>query len=175
MIQHGLVVPEALNSQLLDFALITGIKYFRANPAGPNRRLCNLNLHDLKLSQQVRVFAEQCFNKVFGVQVISEPNFGNFLGVNETGAFVQEHQDSVGPEGECHTRLNFLIQKPDNGGMPIINNSVLIVKEGQCWINLASSWKHSSTPVVGNKPRVILSLGSYVPQSIASIAVSNSK
>ena len=166
MILPALTVPVTLSQQLLDFALVSGIDYFRANPAGPKRRLCNLNLHDLELSQHVRVFAEHCFMEVFGVEVIPEPNFGNFLGVNETDAFVQEHMDSVGPNGECHTRLNFLIQKPYTGGMPVVDNNILDIEEGQCWINLASQWKHSSTPVGGSKPRVVLSLGSYVSQNI---------
>jgi hypothetical protein len=36
------------------------------------------------------------------------------------------------------------------------------MEEGQGWINLASEWLHGSTPVIGTKPRVVLSLGAYV-------------
>jgi len=160
-----LQVPKLLKESLVDFALATGIQYFKSNSYGTGRRFCNLNLLDIHLTDQVKKFADSCFKEIFNVVVIEEPSFGNFLGVNNTGAYVHEHKDGKGPNNEWHVRLNFLIQKPLGGGMPVINGNTLSLNENDCWINLASQWYHSSTPVEGNRSRIVLSLGSFVDQS----------
>ena len=59
-------------------------------------------------------------------------------------------------------RINFLVSKPHQGGNPVIENKEYNIMEDNAWLNLASRWVHSSTPVVGNKPRVVLSLGAFV-------------
>ncbi|NBP00410.1 MAG: hypothetical protein EBU90_09855 [Proteobacteria bacterium] len=163
---NKLKVPDRLREDLLDFALTPNLSYWVKNPYGPNRRCCFLNRLNLPLTTDVKTFAEYCFKEVFNTTVAEEVEFGNFLGFNSEGAFVHRHRDRQGPNGEYHVRLNFLIQKPEGGGMPIINESPLIVNEGQCWINWASKNYHSSTPVEGCRPRIVLSLGSYIDLAI---------
>ena len=90
-----------------------------------------------------------------------EPLDGTFIGVNQENAFVHKHKDKA-EETKCHLRLNFMIQKPTGGGMPIVDGKQIDVEEGECWINLASLWEHSSTPVVGIKERIVLSIGTLV-------------
>jgi hypothetical protein len=90
--------------------------------------------------------------------------FGIFLGVNTQTGFVHEHTDPT-KQGYYHVRLNFLVSKPFAGGMPVINGQEFSVDENESWINLASEWWHKSTPVVGDKPRIVLSLGALVEKT----------
>ena len=118
-------------------------------------------------------FAKQCYNTL-DIDIIEEPLFGNFIGFNTTSAFVHAHMDGTTVPNHEHVRLNFLVSKPEAGGVPVINDVVLTVNEGQCWLNIASQWEHSSTPVQGSKPRIVLSLGSIVPVEKLIMYQSNS-
>lgn len=139
---------------------------FRSN--GYGRQFTNL----LKQSDEIKSIAEKILSEKmteFGIKNWKEePIFGVFIGVNEEQAFVHEHSDSA-DESECHLRLNFLIQKPIGGGMPILNGKKFSIEEGDCWINLANIWKHSSTPVVGNRVRIVLSVGALVSNEEKSL------
>lgn len=160
-----LQINSDLKTRLLEFSLQPNLNYWIKNSYGPNRRWCNLNNVNLPLSKDVKEFAEFCFKEIFDVKVIEETSFGNFLGVNGPGAFVHSHVDRLGPNGEWHVRLNFLLQKPIEGGMPLIDSRELSIKENHCWVNFASKYTHSSTPVKGNISRVVLSLGSFIEQN----------
>lgn len=135
---------------------------------GNGRQFVNL----LKRSDDIKFIAERILlekMKEFGIKHWKEePVFGVFIGVNEKNAFVHDHSDSA-DESECHLRLNFMIQKPINGGMPILNGEKIFVDEGNCWINLANIWKHSSTPVVGDRVRIVLSVGALVSNKEKSL------
>lgn len=158
----SIVIPAELRTAVIDFALISGLEYFRANNGGPLRRLCNLNnFPDLPLCQQVSNFAQQCYNQL-AVPIVTEPRYGNFIGVGSVNSFVHPHVDRA-PDGLNHVRLNFLLVKPDTGGMPIIDGVEYSLAEGECWINFASTKIHSSSAVGGTKERIVLSLGSLVP------------
>lgn len=157
-----IVIPAELRTAVIDFALVSGLEYFRANNGGPLRRLCNLNkFPELTLSQQIAGFATSCYNQL-GITIIEEPRYGNFIGVGSVGSFVHPHLDRA-PTGLNHVRLNFLLVSPDSGGMPIIDSVEYPIAEGECWINFASTKIHSSSAVGGTKERIVLSLGSLVP------------
>lgn len=159
-------IPKDLSEEIIEFALHTGVQYFTVNMAGNGRRFCNLNVLTIPLVHSVAAFSKDCYAKL-GIDVKEEPMFGNFIGVNSENAFVQPHKDNRSELGEYHVRLNFLVQKPENGGNPIINGIEHEINEGFGWINLASEWVHQSTPVIGKRNRIVLSLGSFVDQSIA--------
>ena len=162
MLLTHITLPESLKIVITDFACYSGLDFFKINNSGSGRRFCTLNTIDHPLQQEVANFAKQCYS-MLDIDVIEEPLFGNFIGFNTTNAFVHSHMDgSIVPDHE-HVRLNFLVSKPEAGGMPVINDIVLAVNESQCWLNIASQWEHSSTPVQGAKPRIVLSLGSIVP------------
>jgi hypothetical protein len=55
-----------------------------------------------------------------------------------------------------------MIQKPIIGGDVVINSTTHAIGEGESWINFASKWQHSSTPVIGDRSRIVLSMGNYV-------------
>ena len=160
-IKTGLPIPSDLQLQIVNFAF-TEIGKFMVNPAGLGRRFCNLNKYNIDLSKRVKEFARESYSSL-GIDSVNEEHmFGNFIGVNSGGAFVHEHIDPNREDGHWHIRLNFMIQKPDVGGNVVIDGVEYLINEGESWINFASKWRHASTPVVGQRPRVVLSMGNYI-------------
>lgn len=104
-----------------------------------------------------------CLKKLDIDQFEEEPCFGIFIGVNTNSGAVHEHTDPTKDE-YIHFRLNFLVSKPEYGGVPIVNGEIIEVDELESWINCASKWLHKSTPVVGLKPRIVLSLGALITE-----------
>lgn len=105
-----------------------------------------------------------------------EPYFGNFIGVNLEGANVHLHTDPgkiINNIYHNHVRINFLLSKPNSGGFPIIENQIVDVNEGESWVNVADKWQHQSTTVIGDKPRIVLSLGSLVSEHVVDYFLNN--
>lgn len=162
----NLTIDEDLRQRLIDF-VYNEQSYFGNNNAGRGRICCSFDKIDHPLSQEIRAFSKKCYESLGIFEYEDEPMFGNLIGVNKEGAFVHRHTDS-GVDDKCHVRLNFLIQKPEAGGMPIINGVEYTIEEGGCWKNIASAWWHSSTKVEGDKERIVLSLGALVKDTIVS-------
>lgn len=159
-------IPKELSNGVVDFALNTGVQYFTKNPIGAGRRFCNINRVDIPLTNAIKQFAQECYSNL-NVAVKEEHLLGNFIGVNFENAFVHQHIDQRNNENDWHVRLNFMVQKPDSGGDVLIQGNQYSIDEGCSWINFASEWKHGSTPVIGKRERIVLSLGNYIQQSDA--------
>lgn len=93
-----------------------------------------------------------------------EPMFEIFIGVNTEQGSVHLHTDDT-EEGYVHFRLNFLVSKPEAGGNPVIEGQEFDIAERGSWINLASEWRHKSVPVIGIKPRIVLSFGALITKN----------
>jgi hypothetical protein len=159
-----LLLDDSIKNELTNFVInnFNNQLIFRQN--GSARRFCILNEISTPITNLLVNYRKQVYND-FGVSSFEEePLFGIFLGVNTETGFVHEHMDPT-KYGFYHTRINFLVSKPIGGGFPVINNEEFIIDEGESWINLASEWKHKSTPVVGEKPRIVLSLGALVEKT----------
>lgn len=141
-------------------------RYFTVNSRNYDRFYCNLLHHnDLHFLEEVKLLRNNAYKQINIDFFEEEPVFGIFLGLNLEGGSVHKHTDPT-QNGYTHTRINFLLSKPYEGGNPIINCKIYEIDEGCSWINLASKWEHNSTPVRGNKPRIVLSLGSLVKTEI---------
>lgn len=110
------------------------------------------------------------FSKLNLFDFKEEPMFEIFIGVNTKNGSVHLHRDGT-EDGFVHFRLNFLVSKPEQGGNPVIENQEIEIKELEGWINLASEWMHKSTPVVGKKPRIVLSCGALITKKQAEMVV----
>jgi hypothetical protein len=159
------LIDKNIKNQIISFALKDGIPHFIKNAAGDNRRYCDLNKTNVVLKDILTVYSDKIFNELGLTDTKKELDYGNFIGVNSENGYVHEHKDKRCTSGFYHVRVNFLVQKPISGGMPIIDNVEYDIKEEHSWINLASEWKHFSTPVIGNKERIVLSLGKFVNPS----------
>jgi hypothetical protein len=113
-----------------------------------------------------------------------EPNYGYLISYSEEGHEVHPHRDANwygdGPDvnqreykpknwiGDVvHCRLNVLISKPVSGGNPIIKGVEIPVAENEAWICMSGAHTHSTTRVQGSKPRILLSLGYFIPTKLA--------
>lgn len=131
------------------------------NNAGAGRRFARVSSHHL---WRVAFAA-------FGLYPTDvEPVFQHFTGWHyKEGAFTQRHKDSA-PEGYVHTRCNVMIKKPPEGGIPVIDDHLVEVDEGDMWLCFASLDHHESTPIKGGD-RLIFSFGGLIPvQQVESIA-----
>jgi len=159
-----LLLNDNVKHELINFVInnFNDPSFFRQN--GNARRFCVLNQTVTPITDLLIQYRNHVYQN-FGLPVFEEePVFGIFLGVNTETGFVHEHTDPA-KDGYYHTRLNFLVSKPFKGGAPVINGEEFGVEEGECWINVASEWRHNSTPVVGDKPRIVLSLGALVEKT----------
>ena len=164
-------LPNSLSTRIVEFAN-TEISYFATNGYGEGkRRFCTLNsFPELQLAQEIKEFAKHAYKQIGVSDFIEEHLFGNFIGVNTHGGSVHQHKDPRHENGYYHIRLNFLVQKPTIGGTPIIDDIEYPMNEGDSWINYASEWNHASSPVSGDRSRIVLSLGAYIhPDVVAQI------
>lgn len=92
-----------------------------------------------------------------------EPMFLNFVGEHFLdGAHTHHHQD-VAPDGFVHVRANWMLEKPAQGGDPILGNEVVSIQPGDLWVCFASEEEHASTPIYGGIRR-ICSFGALIPR-----------
>ena len=157
-----MLLDQNLKNLILSFALETGLEYFSSN--GNNRRYCNVNKFNLDITKKISEFSTYCYTEYFGIKIQDEPKYGNFIGVHESGGFVHPHKDSKGPDNEHHIRFNFLVSKPSQGGMPILNGIRYNIDENNGWMNVADEWEHSSSVVIGDKHRIVLSMGNLIDE-----------
>jgi hypothetical protein len=164
LVNLPLVVDSTVKKLVIDFVNNSKSNFWINNTAGNtfNRKYCTLNKHDLPISKIIRDYSKLVFLELNISQQIEEERFGNLIGCNAEGGFVHPHTDQPSSKGWQHVRINFLISKPYQGGNPVIENKEYNIMEDNAWFNLASKWVHSSTPVVGDKARVVLSLGAFV-------------
>ena len=160
-----LVIDKQVQSLILDFVCYSDKKFWNANTTEgtKNRFFCKISdFTNLFLSQIIKDVADSFYKKLGVYDYEYEYMFGNFIGVNKEGGNVHPHSDPPNKDGWYHTRLNCLIQKPQNGGMPVVDGVEYNINEGQVWFNNASLWEHGSTVVRGEVDRIVLSLGSYI-------------
>jgi len=154
---------DILREKLIGFALqnYNNEKYFICNGLSKKRYFSKLLDHPTDFTEQILKSRVDFFSKLGITDFEEEPALGIFLGVNFEQGLVTPHTDPA-PKNYVHTRINFLLSKPDKGGHPIIKNKPIQINENESWLNLASIWTHASTSVVGNKPRIVISYGALV-------------
>lgn len=115
-------------------------------------------LQDLKAPPEAWEIKRQIVES-FGLRdAAQEPVYKDFCGYITDGRAIQPHQD-CDHNGKQHVRYNILVSKPIAGGMPVQGGVELEVGEGDVWRCDASRVQHWCTPVVGVKPRIVLSFG----------------
>lgn len=142
---------------LLSWCLKNQHKFY-FNSSGNNRHFAILqNWPDAPMSL-VNALKSRIVNLEKMEDYKPEPIFKDYIGlINEHGA-IHPHQD-VNQPPYTHTRYNVVISYPDQGGESIYGDEVNSLQELMVWKCVAGKVIHGSTPVVGNKPRITLSLG----------------
>jgi len=97
---------------------------------------------------------------LIGVDYIEEPVLKTYLSFIEAGGFVHKHVDTYNlQEGYGHIRCNIMLNKPDDGGNPIIEEETIMVGNGDAWYFRPDLYEHYTDVVGGESPRIIISIG----------------
>jgi hypothetical protein len=164
LVKLPFVLDPDIKKIIIEFVNSSDASYWKENNLGNtvNRKFCTLNKYNLPLTTRLKKYSNNLFSLLNITKQIEEKTFGNFIGVQKEGGYVQPHVDSRDVNEWEHIRINFLVCKSVEGGMPIINNEPYAIEENCSWLNHASKWVHSSSPVIGDTPRIVLSLGAFV-------------
>jgi hypothetical protein len=128
----------------------------RKNSAGPHRHFNNIKR--LPNNTLVRKVQKRVLSTYKLSDVDKEDGFiGSILSFQTEGAFVHSHTDEI--KNKRHLRFNLFLSVPESGGVPIYDGEEMPIKERLLIPYEADRYFHSSTPVVGNKPRIIISFG----------------
>lgn len=100
-----------------------------------------------------------------GLDTISTeaPLMRTFVEVLQPGCVATMHR-SAPMSNVIYFDVNILLQKSDEGGDPILGESLLLVKEGAGWKNYETLIPNSNTEVLGEKPRITLTFSRSVPK-----------
>lgn len=148
----------------IPFNLLTPIvcwandKYKDFEPNGFGRQFGVLQRKDLKPPKEVWEIKDIILNncKLQGAE--QEPNFKDYCGYITEGGAIHKHTDPNKGK-KIHTRFNVMVSKPEQGGEPVQADKVIEVEEGSVWRCNAGVVAHWCNPVVGSKPRIVLSYG----------------
>lgn len=97
---------------------------------------------------------------------ILDPKYEDLIGHIAEGGSVHAHTDAqVGLR--MHIRINLLVTEIDGGCVPLLDGIPIAVEPGEAWLNFASHCRHATTPVIGKRPRSIISYGLQVQHAEA--------
>jgi len=131
-------------------------------PNGHGRQYLSMETPATLEIAELKQFVMSTFN--VPADSLQEPVFKDFCGINLEGANVHPHMDTN--QGDLnHIRFNVLVSKPLGGGKPIHGEDTLEIEEGGMWQCNAGTTTHSSTPVIGTRPRIVMSYGFLLPTS----------
>lgn len=157
-------------TQLKEWALANEDKLV-PNLAGPNRKFNRLDAIG-NLPNLISVIRQRIVDTEEDIKVVAEaPQNGDWIGIQGEGAFVEPHKDYNGTSYYFYTRrYNLIVSLPESGGNPIYDKEVLKVNERTLWRCDAGLVTHSSTPNIGNNPRINISFGFLMPIDTQYIA-----
>ena len=143
-------------------------KYFKENEKGKGRYFITLNQVNNSPLELVKELKDRIIKLENIVDWIEEPLFSDYIGINTRNGEIHPHRDpNVGKY--IHTRYNIILSWPDNGGESIYENNINVLYENLIWKCIAGKVKHASKPVLGDKPRITLSLGFLINDHKVSI------
>lgn len=100
-----------------------------------------------------------------GLETISSeaPLMRTFIEVLQPGCIATVHR-SAPMSNVIYFDVNILLQKAEDGGEPVLGESLLQVKEGAGWKNYETLIPNSNTEVLGDKPRITITFSRSVPR-----------
>jgi hypothetical protein len=135
-------------------------KFMIPNPTGLYRRRSPLN----RLSDYPNVL-KTIKNRLMDLEGLMDnenvmvADYEDMVSVHRNTASVLEHTDNNRVEGYYLRRYNIFVSLPEEGGLPIYDGKVIEVKE-RCVLKVDGGLiPHSTTPIVGEVPRILLSYG----------------
>lgn len=150
------------NNEVLPYVLHGAKKYDKY--INKMLKVENIDTISPALAKKIIDFGNQVFDDMGMNDRQKESYLDYSVFIVENGGYIHTHIDALPPEytNYIHVRMNFLLTKPITGGDPIIEGTRYDMDQDQSWINLASMWSHGCNDVVGDIPRITLTLGHYV-------------
>lgn len=96
---------------------------------------------------------------------ILDPTFQDAIGINKKGGAIHKHTDP-NIDGYTHVRYNVILQYPKEGGDSIYNGKINKLQENMVWRCVAGKVEHGSNPVIGDTPRITLTLGFQIKNEV---------
>jgi hypothetical protein len=161
-----LTIDDSTRQKLLDWALEnrTSREYFVHT--GVESQYCTIYNKDTEITKLVNTLAQQKFTEAGIVGSYIEPKFGHFIGICDNGSYY--HQENGNNYKELiHVRINLLLSKSESNEKVTMtvsgNDYTFDVEEGEFWLSLSGLHTQHTEPVIGDKPRIFLSLGGLMP------------
>lgn len=152
---------------LLDWTLENEEKFYqnKIGQYGEGKKigiLQNIENSPMKIVESIK-------KRIIDIENIDEweldPTFKDAIGINREGGAIHTHIDP-NIDGHTHVRYNVLLSCPEEGGDSIYDNKINKLVEKMVWRCVAGVVEHGSTPVVGKKPRVTLTLGFQIKNKL---------
>jgi hypothetical protein len=164
---YPFVIRQAADHTFIEYVgllIARNIRRFRPNSYDPVRRKSWRLREDT--DPVVTAKKMELIEKFEITEWIADPNFNDLIGYITEGGFVHAHTDPAS-EQRMHIRINLLVCKPEAGCIPMLDGIPVDMDLGDAWLCFASHCRHATTPVVGSKPRSIVSYGLQVHQRAA--------
>lgn len=147
-----ITIPEQL---YLLYWIYKNKRKFIPNLKGPNRKWMDINFENSpKLIWDIR---NRIILKENLIDYKEELSIGNIITCGLQNSFIHPHTDNSSDNYD-HIRYNLCLLKPFDGGDCFYNNEKFFLKERR-YIKCNASKIHYTTPVIGIKPRIIISYG----------------
>ncbi len=156
----NIIIPKELTDPVLKWTNDFGEYDVPQDHEGTILGFRHLDKSDQKIKSLIKKI-DTYILKQFQLKAPINKDDGYWIAISKKDSKVKIHKDPKPKDGSM-IRFNLLLQKSTKGGIPVINDKKIKVKENQVWICEASKYYHSTTKVQGNKDRIILSLGHTV-------------
>ena len=170
-------VPKDLKAEILEYCKRDNLPFVEHGKKTHGHVINKfIKLDDVAdpVSENVKKFSNEIFETMGMVNTLDETYNGCAVFVMNAGGWNPLHVDPRHEESLfAHIRVNFLLSKPEEGGNTIINEIEYQLQEDESWFMYSSIWVHGVTEVIGNKPRIILSIGKYVDPKEVSTFLKN--
>lgn len=162
-----ITVPTDLTSPILEWILNENNRndhcFTPKMHQGTVHGIRNLNVEGSILHEEVMAIDRYVLGQYgLSTETPFDTKDGVFLSYSGEGHIVHLHRDFNPDDDTLHIRFNIMIQKPLEGGNPIIGGTTIEVEENQTWICEAGNYAHTIEEVRGDRPRVMLSLGHFI-------------
>lgn len=150
-------IEQSLLNPVIEWTLLN-FKKFTINSVSSHRYYKILHCKDLNPPLEVWKIKKSIYDKynLYGLKL--EPIYMDYCSVITENGAIHPHKDPT-EKNKIHVRFNVMVSKPIAGGLPVQEGKIIEVSEGEVWQTNASKVEHWSTPVEGDKPRIVLSYG----------------
>lgn len=158
------VLDEVERKNLLKW-IFSNKHFFQKNKVSYNRYFFDLDEKNKKIPKLFFELKNRIIKKQ-NIKIYEHENlyFGDLISFIENEGKIQRHVDPTVLDYN-HVRYIVFLSLPEFGGKPIYNNKIINVSEGQCLKYYANLYFHECEKVIGDRPRIVISYGFFLPRN----------